>query len=55
MNKQMGKLLVQLLGIKIVLLLIVILSIASCTPYGKGCDGNRKMLTAGAGHTKFRR
>ena len=42
------------LGIIIVFLILSLMS-ASCTPYGKGCDGNKRMLTAGAGYTKFRK
>jgi hypothetical protein len=42
------------LGIIIVFLILALMS-TSCTPYGKGCDGNKKMLTAGAGRTKFRK
>lgn len=35
--------------------LILSLMSASCSPYGRGCDGNKKMLTAGAGRTKFKK
>jgi hypothetical protein len=42
------------LGLILVALILALMS-TSCTPYGKGCDGNRKMLTAGAGYTKFRK
>ena len=56
MNKQMGNLLVQILGIKVLLILVVLaVCMSSCSRYGSGCDGNKKMLTAGAGYTKFRR
>jgi hypothetical protein len=42
------------LGLVLVGLILTLMS-ASCTPYGKGCDGNKRMLTAGAGYTKFRK
>ena len=44
------------LGLILVALILILMS-TSCTPYayGKGCDGNKKMLTAGAGRTKFRK
>jgi hypothetical protein len=44
------------LGLILVALILALMS-TSCTQYayGKGCDGNKKMLTAGAGRTKFRK
>ena len=37
----------------IILLGLLISSLTSCSTYGKGCDGNARMLTAGKGYTKF--
>jgi len=42
-------------GLIMVIIVLWLLSMTSCTPYGKGCDGNRKMLGAGAGYTKFKK
>ena len=42
-------------GLIMVTIILILMGMTSCTPYGKGCDGNRKMLTAGAGYTKFRK
>lgn len=35
--------------------LILTLMCGSCYTYGKSCDGNKKMLTAGQGYTKFKK
>ena len=44
-------------GLIMVTIILVLMSMSSCSryAYGKGCDGNKKMLTAGAGYTKFRK
>jgi len=36
-------------------ILILMATTSSCTTYGKSCDGNKRMLTAGPGYTKFRK
>ena len=35
------------------LAIIIIYALSSCVTGGEGCQGNRKMLNAGAGYTKF--
>jgi hypothetical protein len=42
---------------KLIVLIIASLVLYSCNPYGyqQGCKGNRDMLTAGAGRTKFKK
>jgi hypothetical protein len=44
---------IKLFFMLIILLGLLFASLQSCSTYGKGCDGNKKMLTAGAGRTKF--
>jgi hypothetical protein len=38
-----------------VILLCLAIACMGCNKYGSGCQGNQKMLTAGAGYTKFRK
>ena len=40
-------------GLLLVTMILVLISFSSCSTYGKSCEGNRKMLTAGPGKTKF--
>jgi hypothetical protein len=46
---------IKLFFMLIILLGLLFASLQSCTTYSKGCDGNKRMLTAGSGYTKFRK
>ena len=35
------------------LVIIIIYALSSCAAGGEGCQGNKAMLTAGKGYTKF--